>query len=374
MALEMPKVSVLMAVYNGDRYLREAIDSILGQTFQDFEFLIINDGSTDRTREVILSYDDPRIRLVDNEHNLGLTQSLNRGLMLAKGEFVARQDGDDISEPERLAKQVAFLEANPEVALLGTWYKKIDAQGSLIGLRELPCDYTQIRWSLLFFCPLVHSAVMLRKPTVVEQLGTYDESFSYSQDYEFWSRIARHFPVANLNEPLVQYRVSPGSMTATYGVKVEDEPFRIRAANMHHLLGLLGWNESKEWEMSEQHLQTMILLFLGTRTGLNLQEAGKSAEALLRLHTGFCHYYKVDPAELKAKHSILCSRLSWQLVEQAQQQFCQNSSIAWQLCLKACQLNPSILLRKSYLRLLCKLLVGPQLAEAIESLIQRAAH
>src|SRR4051794_29608800 len=121
----MPKVTVLLAVYNGERYLREAIDSILGQTFQDFEFLIINDGSTDSTREIILSYHDPRIRLVDNEDNIGQTRSLNRGLALAAGQFVARQDADDISEPERLASQVAFLEIHPEVVLLGTWYRKI---------------------------------------------------------------------------------------------------------------------------------------------------------------------------------------------------------------------------------------------------------
>src|SRR5215467_8249434 len=106
----MPKVTVLLTVYNGERYLHEAIDSILGQTFQDFEFLIINDGSTDGTRELILSYHDRRIRLIDNEYNIGQTRSLNRGLVLAMGQFLARQDADDISEPDRLASQVAFLE------------------------------------------------------------------------------------------------------------------------------------------------------------------------------------------------------------------------------------------------------------------------
>ena len=143
----MPKVTVLMAVYNGERYLRDAVESILCQTFRDFQFLIINDGSTDNTRDLILSYDDARIVLVDSEHNVGQTRSLNRGLELAAGELIARQDADDISEPDRLAKQVAFLERHPEVALLGTWYKEIDVQGTVIGKRKLPCDHH--RYSLV---------------------------------------------------------------------------------------------------------------------------------------------------------------------------------------------------------------------------------
>ncbi|HKQ33129.1 MAG TPA: glycosyltransferase family A protein, partial [Thermodesulfobacteriota bacterium] len=120
-----PKVTVLMTVYNGEKFLNEAIDGILNQTFRDFEFLIINDGSTDGSREIIKSYKDPRINLVDNESNIGLTASLNRGLSLAGGEYIARQDADDISLPERLEKQISILERNPDIALLGSWYLEI---------------------------------------------------------------------------------------------------------------------------------------------------------------------------------------------------------------------------------------------------------
>src|SRR5690349_12648910 len=125
-----------MAVYNGARYLREAVESVLNQSFQDFEFLVINDGSTDHTREIILSYDDSRIRLVDNRQNRGQTASLNLGLQLAQGDLIARQDADDISEPERLARQVLFLEDHSEVALLGTGYAKIDSHGNVTGIRK----------------------------------------------------------------------------------------------------------------------------------------------------------------------------------------------------------------------------------------------
>src|SRR5581483_9504087 len=120
--MSKPIVTVLMSVYNGERYLREAIESILVQTWQDFELVCINDGSTDQSREIVLSFNDPRIRLVDNEQNLGLAKSLNKGLMLARGNLIARQDADDISEPDRLLKQVAFLEQWSEIVLVGSWY------------------------------------------------------------------------------------------------------------------------------------------------------------------------------------------------------------------------------------------------------------
>ena len=262
----MPKVTVLMAVYNGESYLQEAINSILAQTFHDFEFLIINDGSTDRSRQLILSYDDPRIRLIDNPRNLGLTRSLNHGLELAKGQFVARQDADDISEPKRLAEQVAFLETHTEVALLGTWYKKIDSQGTLIRNRRLPCDYTDIRWSLLFFCPFVHSSVMLRKAVVLERVGFYNEALVYAQDYELWARVARCMPVANLDQYLVSYRITATSMTATYGDRTQ-EGYRIMMA----IVGdLLGWDQTKT-TVNEAQYNSMISLLLSNQTEFNVQ-------------------------------------------------------------------------------------------------------
>jgi len=233
-----PLVSVVMSVYNGERYLREAIESILTQTFADFEFIIIDDGSTDASRDIILSYGDSRIRLVDNERNLGLTRSLNRGLQLARGEYVARQDADDVSMPERLARQVAFLDTNPHIVLLGTWAQEIDAEGRALVTREPPCECAAIRWMLLFDNPYIHTSVILRRATVLKEVGFYNEKYAYAQDYDLWSRIARVFPVANLPEQLVKFRISRESMSYTYGEMILSEPAEISLRNLSKVLYL----------------------------------------------------------------------------------------------------------------------------------------
>ncbi len=132
---ENPKVSVIMSVYNGDKYLREAIESILNQTFTDFEFIIVNDGSTDNSLEIIESYDDERIKTINNKKNIGLTKSLNKALKFAKGKYIARQDADDVSLPNRFEKQVEYLDSHPEVALVGTSVYLIDENGKIIGKR-----------------------------------------------------------------------------------------------------------------------------------------------------------------------------------------------------------------------------------------------
>jgi len=133
-----PKVTVLMPVYNGERYLNEAVDSILGQTFTDFEFLIIDDASTDKTPEILRSYDDPRIRVVTNEENLGLSKSLNKGLALARGEFIARMDADDVSYPYRLQVQHEFMTQHPGAGVIGSWAEYIDRKGEIVHRYRAP--------------------------------------------------------------------------------------------------------------------------------------------------------------------------------------------------------------------------------------------
>jgi glycosyltransferase involved in cell wall biosynthesis len=213
---QKPRVTVLMSVYNGERFLAEALESILAQTWTDFEFLIINDGSTDRSRKIILSYGDPRIRLLDNPTNIGLTKSLNRGLELARGDMIARQDADDLSHPARLSKQVAFLEEHPEVALLGTRASLIDAWGRYLPdlLTRRATTANGIKWQLMVYTPFVHTSVMFRREIVWTKLGGYKEDFKRRQDYEFWSRIAAAHAVANLPENLVKSRIQPDSLSA----------------------------------------------------------------------------------------------------------------------------------------------------------------
>ena len=225
-----PRVTVLMTVFNGERHLREAVDSVLRQTFGDFELVIVDDGSTDGTAALLAAISDPRVRVTHNDENLGLTPSLNRGLGLARGELIARHDADDVSEPERIARQIAFLDAHPDVALVGAWYRKIDDASASLGERTLPVDHDRIRWALHFYCPIVHSAAVFRT-SVVRELGGYDEAFVYAQDYDLWSRLATTRRVANVGEPLVRYRVGATTLTATIGDQ-SGEVLRIAARNM----------------------------------------------------------------------------------------------------------------------------------------------
>lgn len=210
-----PLITVLLAVHNGEPWLREAVDSILGQSWREFEFLIIDDASTDRTPEYLTSLRDSRIRVVRNETNLGLTASLNRGLHLATGELIARQDADDLSHPQRLAKQAAFLSANPQVAAVGTQALLMDGQGRSQGRKDFPLGYRSIWWSHLWDNALAHSAVMFRKRVVIH-VGGYDEGYRASQDYELWSRLGERHMLANLPDRLVTLRILDSSVTRTH--------------------------------------------------------------------------------------------------------------------------------------------------------------
>jgi glycosyltransferase involved in cell wall biosynthesis len=198
-----PIVTVLMPVYNGERYLREAIDSILSQTFRDFEFLIINDGSTDGSVGIINSYTDSRIRLVNNETNLGRCAAPNKGLDLAKGEYLARMDCDDISLPTRLEKQVDFLIANPDVGVCGTWIRLFMGAENII---KYPLTHEAIKCHLLLGCQLAHSSVMLRKNVFSAHQLYYDVNCKLAEDYDLWTRSSYVTYLANIPEILVKYR------------------------------------------------------------------------------------------------------------------------------------------------------------------------
>ena len=214
-----PRVTVLMSVHNGGRWLRAAIDSVLAQTWTDYEFLIIDDASTDDSAGQIEAVNDPRIRFIRLPENIGLTRSLNVGLREARGEFVARQDADDLSAPERLEKQVAFLEAHAEVAVVGAQGRLIDAGGRSRGNRNLPLEAAGVRWLSLFDNPVIHTAAMFRMAVAREEFGGYDETFSTCQDYELWTRIAERHEVCNLPERLVTVREHRESISAVRRVE-----------------------------------------------------------------------------------------------------------------------------------------------------------
>ena len=202
--MKSPTVSVLMSVYNGERYLTEAVDSILGQTFADFEFIIINDGSTDSTADILRSYKDSRIRIFE-QSNIGLTPSLNRGIALAQGEYIARMDDDDISMPDRLAREADFLDAHPEVGVVGTGCLIRDEIKGAEREHSVPISDQELRCSLVKGNPFIHSSVMMRK-SVLEAVGGYDESYLFAQDYALWVQLAVQTQMANLPEVLVIHR------------------------------------------------------------------------------------------------------------------------------------------------------------------------
>lgn len=204
------KISVVMSVYNGQKYLKQSIESVLGQTLKDFEFLIVNDASTDRSSQILDNYatEDSRVRIITNEQNLGLTKSLNRAIKQASGKYIVRMDDDDISVNSRFEKQLQFMENNPSVALCGTMALVINERGEEIGKKNLAIKYQDIKKKLLFNNQFVHSSLFFKK-----ELGLYDESFERAQDYEFVLRVASKHQVANLPEYLVKWRARPGSLS-----------------------------------------------------------------------------------------------------------------------------------------------------------------
>ena len=207
----MPKVTVLMPVYNAVEFIREAVDSILKQSFSDFKFLIIDDGSTDGSQSIIRSYDDSRIRLVQNEKNIGVAATLNRGLDLALGEYVARMDADDICTPERLQKQVNFLTKHPDVGVCGSWVWSFNEKKKYIF--RYPVEQDCVRSFLLFANPCSHPSVMMRLGMIRKYGLQYDPDYKAAQDYDLWRRCTDYFQIDNIPEPLVYLRRNEGGIT-----------------------------------------------------------------------------------------------------------------------------------------------------------------
>ena len=201
-----------MAVYNGQSYLRETIESILNQTFKDFEFLIIDDGSTDQSATIIHEFRDVRIKYVSNEKNKGLPFSLNRGLELAQGEYIVRMDADDISVPSRLKKEVRFMDTHPEITACGSWIKTIGHDAGYV--HKYLTSPEDIKASLLFNTSMAHPTVILRKSDLLKYNLHYNTNFSYyEEDYDLWVKISQHKKLANIPSVLLFYRLHQKSVT-----------------------------------------------------------------------------------------------------------------------------------------------------------------
>jgi glycosyltransferase involved in cell wall biosynthesis len=214
-----PRISVIMTAYNSGPYIKEAIESVLTQSFENFEFLIVDDASEDNTAKIIHSFHDDRIVYLKNEKNLGQTKSLNMAIRGSRGKYIARMDADDICFPERFRTQYDFLEKHPDVSVLGSWVKYINAEGKIFRNFKTPTDPLEIRsyltgsGDLSFWC-MVHPSIMIRK-SVFDQEGLYAEEKGevqgYPQDYELWSRLFMTHRFGNVPQYLLKYRILKAS-------------------------------------------------------------------------------------------------------------------------------------------------------------------
>jgi len=212
-----PRITVLLAVYNGEPYVRSAVASVLAQTYRDFEFLIVDDASTDSTVATIESFGDDRIRLLRNETNIGQVPSLNRGLREARGDIVARIDADDVSRPTRLERQLAVLDAEPRVALVGSWMALVDERGRRVGsLQKILTDYVDFVFHTLIMRVWVsHPAAAYRREPVVA-LGGYDDATGPSEDKDLWRKLAlERWDARIVPEELVEYRLHDAQLSQT---------------------------------------------------------------------------------------------------------------------------------------------------------------
>jgi glycosyltransferase involved in cell wall biosynthesis len=204
-----------MAVHNAANFVRDAVASVLAQSWRNLELVIVLDAPTDGSDRVLEEFTDARIRLLRNPRNLGQAASLRRALSETAGAYIARLDADDVALPRRLETQVAYLEAHPGVGLLGSACHVIDEAGRRTGTMSWPESDLEIRWRSLLGNPFGHPTVMLRREVLDRHALNYDPAFDSAQDYELWTRVMAHTAVANLAEPLVQYRIHGGGVTAS---------------------------------------------------------------------------------------------------------------------------------------------------------------
>jgi glycosyltransferase involved in cell wall biosynthesis len=230
-------IMVLVAVHNGERFLERALESLRVQTWPEFEVLVVDDGSTDRTAEILSRLPDQRFSVHHNRQNLGLTCSLNHGLRLARSDYVARLDADDVAMPGRLAAQAAFLDQHPDVGIVGADCEIVDEDDRTIARYTYPKTHTAIRWRHFFDNGFCHSTVMLRRSVLQEHRLSYDERVRYAQDFDLWTRLLQHTRGANLSTPLVRWRRHAATVSILHQEEQRQVATAVVARELTNLLG-----------------------------------------------------------------------------------------------------------------------------------------
>lgn len=242
-----PKISIVMSVYNGEKYLDESIQSILTQTFEDFEFIILNDCSTDNSLHVIEKYSDKdnRIFLINNNVNLGLTKSLNLGIKKAKGQYIARIDADDIALQERLKIQFDYLEKNKDIFLVGSGAYYVDENGKIITTKKALTETTDIEKELPTLNCLHHPTIMFRHEGFI-----YREKFVYTQDYDFYLRLlSSNKKISNIPQPLIKYRINPSAIS--WSKQSKQKYFALKAKEFYYQRLKYGEDEYNEFDPND---------------------------------------------------------------------------------------------------------------------------
>lgn len=247
-----PKISVVMPAYNAEKYVSEAITSIISQTFTDFEFIIINDSSADSTKQIIESFSDPRIKLINNERNQGVAQSLNIGISAAKGKYIARMDADDISLPERLQTQFNFMERNPDIDICGSWIETFGDRNEIV---KKPLVHSDIRDTTFFSCSMTHPTVIFKRDLNIQ----YSSDFPRAEDYDLWCRKINELKFANIPEVLIRYRLHEYQVSSANKSNQDRDADAIRIRNLYSI----GVN------LSEKEKQIYLDIISGNFTAQN---------------------------------------------------------------------------------------------------------
>lgn len=223
-----PEVSVIIPAYNAEKYIDESVESILGQTFQDLELIILDDGSTDQTSKKIqkLAEKDKRIIFLKNEKNLGIPKTRNKGISIAKGKYIAWQDADDISVPDRIEKQKAFLDENPQAGIVGGFLEFFE-EGKKPSLRKYAATDEAIRKNIFKYSPVAQPASMIRKECF-DRIGLYNTELEAAEDLEMSFRIGNAYKFANLQDTMIRYRVHSGNITSNKLLTLEKNTLKIR--------------------------------------------------------------------------------------------------------------------------------------------------
>lgn len=229
------KASVVLPVYNSERYIEEAIESILHQTFKDFEFIIIDDGSFDRTTEIIRSYEDSRIKLYTNPKNMGIVKSLNKGFSLAKGEYILRMDSDDLSFLDRFENQISFLDQNPEIGVIGGKVKTFTDNSRKVRFWNYPEYHQDILVHMMFANPFCHPAVAIRWTAIKDLQPIYREKAVNCEDYDLWQRLSSTTQFANLDLCVLKYRLRDDSLSRGNQLLTNEHFFEIRSSYWERL-------------------------------------------------------------------------------------------------------------------------------------------